>query len=130
MPKTPEKSPVSLVFPAKSPDSPPDSLREAGRRVWADVVSAYDFTDPTGRILLEQLCAATDRLSEVSASIDAVGAVIRVRGQPRPNPCLREELALRSYIGRTLNKLGIAYEPLQATPGRPRQVYDWIPPPR
>jgi hypothetical protein len=64
-------------------------------------------------------CQSLDRAEALRAEIDADGQVIRSRGQIRDNPCLKHELAARAFVVRTLSRLGLSFEPMRSTVGRP-----------
>jgi hypothetical protein len=80
-----------------------------------------------GRELLLQCCLAKDRLERLAAQINADGEVIRTRGGGlKAHPALRDELATRGFIVRTLGKLGISLEIVKPV-GRPPQGIGWMP---
>jgi hypothetical protein len=51
--------------------------------------------------------------------IDRDGEVVRHRGGVKEHPALKIELAARSFVVRTLQRLGLNYEPVRAKAGRP-----------
>ena len=65
-----------------------------------------------------QACAAVDRVEALAERINADGEVILVRGLPKPHPALREELSARSFVVRTLERLGLNLEAIKPI-GRP-----------
>ena len=72
---------------------------------------------------------ALDRMQSLRAQIDADGEVVRTKnGLKKQHPALKSELAARSFIARTLQRLGLNLEPLQSRPGRPPTPTTWIPP--
>jgi hypothetical protein len=108
--------------------NPPRPLGPHGRSLWDRVMSTYNITDSGG---IELLCLAAqglDRAEHLSELIAAEGAVISVRGVPREHPALKAELANRSFIARTLARLGLDVEPLRAGAGRPGSDIGWSPP--
>ena len=68
--------------------------------------------------LLAQACAATDRVEALAAQINEDGEVIRTKGGLRVHPAIKDELALRSFIARTLQRLGLNLETVKPV-GRP-----------
>ena len=69
--------------------------------------------------MLAQACAGLDRAEALRAQIDADGDVIRVRGNVREHPAIKLELAARAFVVRTLARLGLNFEPLRTSVGRP-----------
>jgi hypothetical protein len=85
----------------------------------AQVMSQYAIGDVGGLAMLEQVCLAMNRAEALRVQIDADGEVIRSKNSFREHPGLKGELACRAFIVRTLAKLGLNFEPVRATPGRP-----------
>ena len=71
-------------------------------------------------------CEAADRVATLTAAIDADGPTLRTAQGPRAHPALRDELANRAFIGRTLQKLGVIHEPVGPI-GRPSRGFGWRP---
>jgi hypothetical protein len=69
--------------------------------------------------MLAQACAGLDLAEQLHAEVEHDGAVIRIRGSVRPHPAVKDELAARAFVVRTLVKLGLNFEPVRATAGRP-----------
>jgi P27 family predicted phage terminase small subunit len=104
---------------------PPPTLGKTGLSLWNRVQQEYAISDVGGLETLFQTCAAADRAGELSAQIDRDGAVIRTpNGSLREHPALRGEMAARSFICRTLARLGITLEPLKPV-GRPPGAFGW-----
>jgi hypothetical protein len=79
----------------------------------------YAIADVGGRELLAQACAAEDRAESLAAAIARDGDVIYSRtGVPRTHPAVKDELACRAFVVRTLERLGISIEAVKP-PGRP-----------
>jgi hypothetical protein len=108
--------------------NPPRPLGQHGRSLWDRVMSTYNITDSGGVELLCLACQALDRAESLSELIAAEGAVISVRGIPKEHPAIKGELGNRSFIARTLARLGLDVEPLRAGVGRPGSGVGWIPP--
>jgi len=67
---------------------------------------------------LALICEARDRLEALGEAIARDGETYLSRGVPKANPALRDELATRSFIVKSLERLGITLEPIKAV-GRP-----------
>lgn len=87
-------------------------------------MSEYNIEDSGGREMLLQACAASDRLTEYGAAIDRDGPVVRTKSGSREHPLLKAELATRSFITRTLARLGLDVEPVKSI-GRPAGKFGW-----
>ena len=118
MVKTPGKSPLSIVSDEPNGISPPRPLGPHGKALWDRVQREYQITDTGGVEILAQICAAEDRVETLHEQIDADGAIIRTRNGFKANPLLRDETALRAFIVRTIERLGLNVEAVKA-PGRP-----------
>jgi hypothetical protein len=86
--------------------------------LWNAIQSEFHISDVGGIELLTQCCAAKDRVDALAEQIDADGEIIRTKTGPKAHPLLREELSTRSFICRTLQRLGITDEPIKPM-GRP-----------
>ena len=106
--------------------SPPPNLGKTGRTLWQSIMSEYDIRDSGGQQMLFQICEAADRVEEFSATIKRDGLVLRTKSGPKDHPLLRHEQAARSFIIRSLSRLGLDVEPLKAV-GRPSQPSAWTP---
>ncbi len=72
------------------------------------------FTRAGDRELLKQICIMTDRVEAIAEQIEADGE------NPTPHPALRDELAARAFIARSLARLRIVGEPKEGRRvGRP-----------
>jgi hypothetical protein len=107
--------------------SPPSNLGKAGRTLWQSIMTEYDIRDSGGQQMLLQICEAADRVQEFSTIIKRDGPVIRTKMRPKDHPLLKHEQAARSFIIRSLGRLGLDVEPLKAI-GRPTQPNAWTPP--
>jgi hypothetical protein len=81
--------------------------------------------DAGGIEMLAQACQALDRAEALREEIDQDGAVIRVRGTIRDHPALKHELANRAFVVRTLARLGLNFEPVRPSVGRPGLKIGW-----
>jgi hypothetical protein len=119
MPKPPDKPPLSIVSTETASISPPRPLGPHGSSLWQRVQREYAVTDCGGVEMLTQICEAVDRLRALRAAIDADGEVIRTRtGVPRAHPALRDEVQLRAFVIRTIEKLGLNFEPIKHLGGQ------------
>jgi hypothetical protein len=114
-----ETPPLTVVNLASSVPKPPANLGPAGANLWRSIMSEYDISDAGGQALLEQAAAAYDRAERLRVEIDRDGEIVRGRTGMREHPGLRGELAARSFICRTLQRLGINLEAVRMAPGRP-----------
>jgi hypothetical protein len=85
----------------------------------------FDISDAGGLALLEQAALAYDRAERLRIEIDRDGEIIRARGKaPREHPGLKIELAARSFVVRTLQRLGINLEAVRPASGqRPKPTW-------
>ena len=115
-------SPKLTVIPASSVEQPPRSpikLGQIGQSLWDDIVASYEFSDRASYETLGQACAAADRAERCREQIDADGECIQVRGGGlRDHPLLKHEISARSFVVRTLARLGLDLEPVRGM-GRP-----------
>jgi hypothetical protein len=128
MAKAPEKPPLAIVSADTGP-SPPRPLGQHGAALWRKVQGEYRIADCGGIEILAQICAAQDRVEALRERIDGDGETVHTRGgMPRAHPALRDELQLRSFIVKSLEKLGLNVEAVKP-PGRPPGGgLGWIPP--
>jgi hypothetical protein len=119
-----KKPALTVVSSAATGTSPPRRLGEHGLNLWRAIMAEYEIADTGGLEILAQVCAATDRAEELSALLDADGAVISTKAGPREHPALKAELAYRSFITRNLQRLGLNVEAIKPI-GRPS---GWCPP--
>jgi len=82
------------------------------------IQSEYKIDDAAGIELLAQVCECADRIGCLAERIDADGEVIETKAGPKVHPAVKEELAGRNFIVKTLQKLGLNLEPVRAV-GRP-----------
>ena len=119
-----KKPPISLVSSTSTGTQPPRTLGAPGRELWDSITSEFDISDSGGVALLLLACEATDRIAQLSAQIDTDGCMICGKGGLRAHPALRDELANRAFVVRTLQRLGINVEAIKPQ-GRPA---GWAPP--
>ena len=117
------KPPLTVVDPAATGIPPPRKLQRHGTELWRSVMADYQIEDSASRELLCQACAALDRAESLAERIEAEGEVVHGRQGPRPHPALKPELAMRTFIVRTLERLGLfdVAKPM----GRPSRMPAW-----
>jgi hypothetical protein len=122
MAKPADRPPFSLIDPASTGISPPRKLGHHGLSLWNSIQSAYRIDDVGGIELLTQVCAAADRVEALAERISADGEVVHTRAGPKAHPALRDELAGRAFIVRTLERLGLNVETIKPM-GRPSKSW-------
>jgi hypothetical protein len=68
--------------------------------------------------MLAQCCAAADRAEALRTQIDQDGEVITTRMGKKDNPLLKHEIAARSFVCRTLSRLGLNVKAVHGNAGR------------
>jgi hypothetical protein len=118
------KKSLTVVGTPTSGPQPPRKLGKYGRRLWDRVHRDYRLEDVGGLEMLAQVCGAVDRIESLRDAIDRDGEVVKTRNGPRAHPGLRDELAGRAFVVRTLARLGLSYDSLQPI-GRPPSPSGW-----
>ena len=122
----PKKPTLSIVSPDATGGSPPRDLGQHGRKLWDEIQATYGIADRGGCELLAQCCASLDRAEQLAAAIAADGAIVYTRtGVPRSHPAVKDELACRAFVVRTLERLGLNVEAVKPGPGRPPSTFGW-----
>jgi len=120
------KRPSRLAVVGNAP-VPTRKLGSAGQSLWDRVQAEYQIRDVGGVELLMQCCLAADRAEALAAVIEADGERIMTKSGPKDHPCLKHELAARSFIVRTLQRLGITDEVIKPVGNPPRGGLGWTP---
>jgi hypothetical protein len=107
-----------MFDPTSSTPQPPRKLGDHGLSLWQSVQSEYVISDAAGVELLMQACECADRIARLAERIDKDGEVIETENGPKVHPAVKEELAGRAFIVRTLRALGLNLEPVRSV-GRP-----------
>src|SRR5262245_25566162 len=98
---------------------PPRPLGKHGMALWRSIMDEYDISDTGGTELLCLACQALDRAESCREQIDEMGELVVANGvAARAHPLMRDEIANRSFVVKTLERLGLAAEPAKAV-GRP-----------
>jgi hypothetical protein len=113
-----KKPPLTLVGSGITVPQPPCKLGERGMKLWRDVHTEYAINDIGGVELLAQACASLDRAEALAKCINEHGEVVLIKGVLKTHPAVRDELACRSFVVRTLHRLGLNLEQVKS-PGRP-----------
>jgi hypothetical protein len=113
---------LKIVKPSSSSSPrPPRKLGKPGNDLWQSINAAYDISDAGGIEMLVQACLTQDRVEQCATQIETDGPVILIKGVLREHPLLRAELAGRTFVVRTLQRLGLDVEvikPVGRPPGR------------
>jgi hypothetical protein len=118
--------PLGLISsPAASP--PPRNVGNHGQSLWNRVMAEYRIEDCGGLEMLTQACQALDRAEALRAEIERDGEILRLRGTVKDHPALKHELANRAFVVRTLARLGLNFEPVKPSVGRPGHGIGWRP---
>jgi hypothetical protein len=114
------KPPLALIGSGAADDAqPPRKLGQHGMALWKAVTAEYTIQDAGGIELLCQACQAADRVEALAGQISQDGEIVRTRTGPRSHPGLKDEVQLRAFIVRTIEKLGLNFEAVRPTGGRP-----------
>jgi hypothetical protein len=124
-----KKNPLKFVASTRTTAlTPPVTLGKAGATLWKTIQTEYRIEDAGGREILLQICAATDDLAECDAAIAHDGAVIQARnGVLKEHPLCRRQLAIRAFICRSVQRLGLTLEttkPIGRPPGLGGPTYE------
>lgn len=117
--KQSEKPSLTLVGSETIAVQPPFALGKAGRSLWDRIQSEFDVSDAAGAEMLGQICAAADLAERLQQEIEVDGPVVRSRGAVRSHPAVKDLIAARSFVTRGLIKLGLNFEPVRSSGGRP-----------
>jgi phage terminase small subunit len=110
---------LTLVEPGLTEPKPSRPLGEHGQALWRRVTTEYAIDDAAGVEMLTQCCQAVDLAEALSARIAEDGEIIRTMNGIKAHPAIKDGLAARGFVVRTLQKLGLNFEPLRTAPGRP-----------
>jgi hypothetical protein len=109
------KKPLTLVGaePRRDVASAPAGLGPVGVATWNQVLAEYSIPDIGGRLVLEQIAAATDTLARLREEISKGELTVELKAGRRANPLLREALGYHAFIVSGLKRLGVLDEPIQ-----------------
>jgi hypothetical protein len=121
--KMPARIPPTLTLinpePKSNPLEPPATLGEAGCMLWNAIHADFEITDAAGIAMLTEICIETDRSAEYAAAIARDGVAVRTKSGIRDHPLLKHEIASRSFVVRSLHRLGLDVIVPRSAPGRP-----------
>jgi P27 family predicted phage terminase small subunit len=101
-------------FSRKTLPKPPNHLKAAGRRLWADIVTQYRIADGAGLALVTTAAEAQDRIREAQRAIRQHGALVQDRyGALKQNPACFLERDARAGMLSALRALNLDLEPLR-----------------
>src|SRR5262245_29866190 len=90
---------------------PPRALGKYGVQLWTAIMDEYQIDDAAGLELLCLAAQALDRAEACRRRIDQQGECTTVDGHAvRAHPLLRNELANRSFVTKTIERLGLNSE--------------------
>jgi hypothetical protein len=101
----------------------PSGLAAAGRRLWREMVSTYEFS-PGELETLRQACRTADVLARIDVELgEADVTVIGSRGQPRSHPLLESSAEQRALLDQLLRSLALPMpDETEGTRRAPQQV--------
>jgi Phage terminase, small subunit len=101
-------------------------LSKPGAALWRDTLAEYEISDCAGLEMLALACQQLDRAEECAQRIDRDGLMVSTRHGPKEHPLLKAELSARSFVVRTLARLGLSLEAVKPV-GRPPSSRHWQP---
>jgi hypothetical protein len=110
---------LTVVEPGVTGPQPSRPLGAHGQALWRRVLAEYDVSDAAGVEMLTQCCQAVDLAEALSARIAEDGEIVRTPTGIKSHPAIKDGLTARAFVVRTLQKLGLNFEPLRTAPGRP-----------
>ena len=99
----------------------PRKFGKHGAALWQTVQREYAISDVE---LLVQACVALDRAELLAAQVERDGVTLRTKSGIKSHPCMKDELAARSFVVRTLQRLGLNWENVKSV-GRPSTGTGW-----
>jgi P27 family predicted phage terminase small subunit len=95
-------------------------LSSEAKKLWRDLHTEYDLTDPGALTLVKSACESLDMLRKAEAAIDEYGVVVTGQaGTLKANPACAVARDARSQMLQSLKALNLDIEPLNDRPGRP-----------
>jgi phage terminase small subunit len=100
-----EPAPFVIVRQGAAPEAPP-SLDETGAMLWREVLASRRLTKRAELAILENACAAYQRVESLRLLISTHGELIETDlGGIKANPCIALELTARALCARLLDRL-------------------------
>jgi hypothetical protein len=97
----------------------PKGLGDNGQALWRRVTAEYAIDDCGGQEMLYQICSAADMAARLRAQIDKEGVLVKTKSGVKEHPLIKLEIVNRSFVVRGLARLGLNFEPVRTTMGRP-----------
>lgn len=97
---------------------PARKLGASGTLLWKSIMAEYEIADAGGQQMLTLACQQLDRAEACREQIDRDGEVVHTKHGPKEHPLLKQELQSRSFVVRTLQRLGLDVEAIKPA-GRP-----------
>lgn len=114
---------LQVVGDAPPAAKPPRKLGRHGENLWRTIMTEYRIEDAGGIEMLLSACQQLDRAESCREIIDQDGEIIRNKKiGAREHPLLKHELAARSFVVRTLQRLGLDVEAVKPM-GRPAGMW-------
>jgi hypothetical protein len=101
-------------------------LGKPGANLWRSVMSEFEISDAAGLEMLTMACEQLDRAQDCREQIDRDGLMFKTKSGPKNHPLLKDELAARAFVCRTLQRLGLNLEAVKPV-GRPPRGIGWLP---
>jgi hypothetical protein len=101
---------------------PARKLGPHGAVLWQSIHAEYAIEDAGGIEMLLQACQALDRAERCRECVDRDGEAIEMASGLKDHPLLKHELAARSFVVRTLQRLGLDVEAVKPV-GRPTGTF-------
>jgi P27 family predicted phage terminase small subunit len=99
---------------------PPKHLSREAKKIWTELQSDYQITDPGGLAILQTAMESFDRVRECQGIIAQEGMQTQDRFQQwKAHPLLCVERDARAQMLAGLKMLNLDIEPLRDGPGRP-----------
>jgi hypothetical protein len=116
-----KKSHLKVVGTPPNRVQPPSNLKPPGRNLWTTIMAEYAIDDSGSLTLLGEACRALDNAEDMAAVIAKDGRTIYTRtGAIKEHPLIKHELMARTFLVRTLQRIGIVDIPARPI-GRPPQ---------
>jgi P27 family predicted phage terminase small subunit len=102
------------TLPGKTLPKPPNHLKAAGRRLWADIVAQYRIYDAAGLAYITTAAECQDRIRQAQKAIREHGPLVPDRyGALKQNPACFLERDARAGMLSALRALNLDLEPLR-----------------
>jgi P27 family predicted phage terminase small subunit len=104
------------------PSDPPEGLKDAGKKLWHDILTDYEIIDMHELERLEAACVNKDLIVEARASLARDGLFLPTRyGGVKQHPALKVLRDSQALLLRALRELGL--DELAVSESRPPKAY-------